>query len=253
MSTLRAEREHLVELLTCHATEGISLEDERLMETLLPRHPDLDSASFEVAAAVIDRTFSEAGDLEPMPDGLEDRLLEQAAAWRLTHEPTPSRRITRFAWAGWAAAAAATIVAIIGWWPQQEASTPTPRQLLSSMIAEASDVTRASWKAVSPGAYDGVEGEVVWSDDRQEGYMRFRRLRPNDAAFEQFQLWIVDAKRDKNPVDGGVFDIPPGADEVIVPIDAKLPVSNPAAFVITAEQPGGVVVSDGPHLLIAAP
>ncbi len=60
----------------------------------------------------------------------------------------------------------------------------------------------------------------------------------------------MDPGRDARPVDGGVFDIT-GEGEVIVPIDAKLPIGTPAVFAITLEQPGGVVVSDGPLLVIA--
>ena len=61
----------------------------------------------------------------------------------------------------------------------------------------------------------------------------------------------MDPSRDERPIDGGVFDIPAGADEVIVPIDAKLRADNPAVFAITLEQPGGVVVSEGPLLVVA--
>ena len=46
-----------------------------------------------------------------------------------------------------------------------------------------------------------------------------------------------------HPVDGGVFDVTRNG-EVIIPIDAKIAVSNPTAFAITVEKPGGVVVSD---------
>ena len=65
----------------------------------------------------------------------------------------------------------------------------------------------------------------------------------NDPAAKQYQLWIVDPTRDEAPVDGGVFDIPAGQPTAIVPIDAKLAISKPQAFVITLEQPGGVVKS----------
>ncbi len=82
--------------------------------------------------------------------------------------------------------------------------------------------------------------------------MRLRGLPANRAAVEQYQLWIVDPSRDERPIDGGVFDIPGGVDEVIVPIDAKLRADKPTVFAITLEQPGGVVVSDGPLLVIAA-
>ena len=74
----------------------------------------------------------------------------------------------------------------------------------------------------------------------------------NDPGQSQYQLWIVDPDRSAQPVDGGVFDIPSGTKEVIIPIDAKLDVSKPQAFAITLEKPGGVVVSAGPLLVVAA-
>ena len=40
-----------------------------------------------------------------------------------------------------------------------------------------------------------------------------------------------------------VFDIPTDGSPVVVPIAAKLALTNPQAFVITLEQPGGVVKS----------
>lgn len=90
--------------------------------------------------------------------------------------------------------------------------------------------------------------------------MTFRNLSPNDPTQRQYQLWVVDPSRDKHPVDGGVFDIascPADANttpsgEVIVPIVCKLPVASPAAFALTVEKPGGVVVSAGPLVLVAA-
>ena len=74
----------------------------------------------------------------------------------------------------------------------------------------------------------------------------------NDPATSQYQLWLVDPDRDENPVDGGVFDIPADESSVVIPIDAKLAVNNPTVFAITREQPGGVVVSKGPLLVIAS-
>ncbi|MCD8535859.1 MAG: anti-sigma factor [Verrucomicrobia bacterium] len=92
------------------------------------------------------------------------------------------------------------------------------------------------------GEYSSLAGNFIWSDSRQEGYLQLSGLPVNDPAQKQYQLWIVDPSRDEAPVDGGVFDIrSPGMN--IIPIDAKLQVSRPKAFVITLEQPGGVVKS----------
>jgi hypothetical protein len=48
-----------------------------------------------------------------------------------------------------------------------------------------------------------------------------------------------------------VFDVA-SSGEVIVPFESRLSVRGPAAFAITAEKPGGVVVSGGPLLMVAA-
>lgn len=60
----------------------------------------------------------------------------------------------------------------------------------------------------------------------------------NDPTVSKYQLRIVDPERDASPVDGVVFDVPAGTQEVFIPVNAKLAVSNPAAFAITREQPG---------------
>jgi anti-sigma-K factor RskA len=66
----------------------------------------------------------------------------------------------------------------------------------------------------------------------------------NDPQTAQYQLWIVDPSRDPDsPVDGGVFNIPTDGSPAIIPIDAKLAIKQPQVFVITLEQPGGVVKS----------
>ena len=85
---------------------------------------------------------------------------------------------------------------------------------------------------------------MIWSDSQQRGYMILDGIPSNDPRQAQYQLWIVDPARDADaPVDGGVFDIPRDASRAVIPITAKLPIGNPQAFVITLEQPGGVVKS----------
>ena len=73
--------------------------------------------------------------------------------------------------------------------------------------------------------------------------MSLVNLPVNDPTQNQYQLWIVDPERDDLPVDGGVFDIQSGALTSIIPIRNTLPINKPVAFVITLEQPGGVVKS----------
>lgn len=126
-------------------------------------------------------------------------------------------------------------------------------ELRERFIATTSPLTRP-WVNTEDVASQGVMGDVVWDSESQTGYMRFSGLPANDPEENQYQLWIFDAARgEQYPVDGGVFNVPAGVAEVVVPILAKLPVSNPALFAVTIERPGGVVVSSRERIVVVAP
>ena len=87
--------------------------------------------------------------------------------------------------------------------------------------------------------------EVLWSDSLQEGFARCRGLAVNDPTVEQYQLWVIDRERGfQQRVDGGVFNVSSNSAEIVIPIHAKLNVSDARGFAVTREPPGGVVVSD---------
>lgn len=115
-------------------------------------------------------------------------------------------------------------------------------QKFESLIQDESDTQRLEFASASV-PYKGLSGEVIWNDEKQEGYMSLENLAVNDPTKNQYQLWIVDPDRDELPVDGGVFDITLKDGKSIIPIRNALQVTKPAAFVITLEQPGGVVKS----------
>lgn len=139
---------------------------------------------------------------------------------------------------GWALAACLALAFIvIATLPEQRMAASQAR----AELLESSEVTRLPFQKTE--AYPTVAGDVVWSDQNQEGYLSLTGLKANDPLQSQYQLWIVDPERDEVPVDGGVFDIEPGRKTVTIPIRAALRVEKPVAFVITEEQPGGVVVS----------
>lgn len=121
------------------------------------------------------------------------------------------------------------------------------------MIAHGgNELGRWQWQSES-GLSAGIAGEVVWSGERQRGYLTFTGLEANDPRHEQYQLWIVDASRDERyPVDGGVFDVPADGGPVTVPVHPALSVSEPVMFVVTRERAGGVVVSDRSRLVALA-
>jgi anti-sigma-K factor RskA len=96
----------------------------------------------------------------------------------------------------------------------------------------------------------GVTGDVVWDPVKQKGFLHFTGLASNDPKVSQYQIWIFDAARDpRYPIDAGVFDVPANVGEVIIPMTAALDVSKAAAFAVTVEKPGGVVVSARQHVV----
>lgn len=158
----------------------------------------------------------------------------------LIRPPVPSwRRIALHPLTGWAAAAVMLLVSLVA--TREEHPLP-PARAEQQLRAEAPDLIERDFQGL--GNFSQAAGSVIWSDSLQQGFMVLSGIPVNDPRQAQYQLWIVDPARDADsPVDGGVFDIPRGARPAIIPITAKLPLSNPQAFVITLEQPGGVVKS----------
>ncbi|MEM6393111.1 MAG: anti-sigma factor [Planctomycetota bacterium] len=138
--------------------------------------------------------------------------------------------------------------------PIPDTDTPLTAADFQSLLDNANTpdaIDTAAFFQPSPDAPANASGEVVWLADQQRSALRLRGLEPNNPNLSQYQLWVVDPSRDsKHPVDGGVFDVTEGG-TTLVTLDAKLPVDRPTIFAITREQPGGVVVSDGPMLLVA--
>lgn len=177
------------------------------------------------------------------PDALAIGTTPTSTGWRIA------------AMTGWLAAAA--LVALLVY-PQvamhlngTDPNPASPTESFARFTAEARDLQMVNWTPV-----DGqvrCQGDICWSTDLQRGYIRIRGLPANDPNREQYQLWIFCRYRpEKTPVDGGVFDIPAGSGEVLIPVHAKLHVGDVTAFAITREPPGGVVVSDRTRVVLLA-
>jgi anti-sigma-K factor RskA len=150
-----------------------------------------------------------------------------------------------------AAACLAFAACVSFWqWPTDQ-TVANVAQLRAALIASAPDVVEADWSAGTT-PIPGATGDIVWSTQRQQGFMRFRGVPVNAPTKAQYQLWIFDKNQsDTTPIDGGVFDITSDG-EVVVPIDAKLRVRDPFMFAVTIEKPGGVVVSARERLPLLA-
>jgi hypothetical protein len=205
-----------------------------------------------------------------------DKVADIAAA-RVSEADRPRASATfeprrnRYGGYGWFAAAACLVLAIFAWErspsppvvpvaeaptpspvtaaPLPEPAPPTPAEERAALLAK-SDSLKIPLAATKDPAAAGMSGDVVWDPVTQHGFLHFTGLAANDPAVHQYQIWIFDARRDKRyPVDGGVFDVPANAAEVVIPIRATLMVRKPAAFAVTVEKPGGVVVSGREHVV----
>lgn len=285
MAAQLPEDERLADLLATRAIEGLSGPEQEELNDYRACYADTDLDEFDRVAA----SLALAGlRIEPMPAALRARIEADAHAWfNRPEEALPAAVIAQFparprpvtAWGGWLAAAASLVLAVVGWLQvdslheeraalaarqaslegsvtrlERELSDkdPTPEQLMAALAARPGTLV-VPWSATDDPAAGGAGGAVVWNPAEQAGLMRFRGLEANDPAVAQYQLWIFDAARDDRfPVDGGVFDVPPGADEVLVPIRARLPVGEAVLFAITVEPPGGVVVSSRERIALVA-
>jgi hypothetical protein len=196
----------------------------------------------------------------------------KGAADKARTTATSGPRSNRYGSYGWLAAAACLVLAIFGWErspapqvappiaevptpspvtapPEAQPAPPTAAEERAALLAK-SDSLKIPLAATKDPAAAGMSGDVVWDPATQRGFLHFAGLAANDPAVHQYQIWIFDAGRDKRyPVDGGVFDVPANAAEVVIPIRATLMVRKPAAFAVTLEKPGGVVVSGREHVV----
>jgi hypothetical protein len=182
-----------------------------------------------------------------------------AEEWPAHAALTRSRPIDR---AGWFAAAVALLLAVAGWWPtlqrwsgvqssldQLQSEALSERQRLLETVP---NIGHWSWDP-DAGLRVQAHGDVVWDNAGQRGYLLLSGLPPSEPGETQYQLWVFDAARDERfPVDGGVFDVPPGRETIVVPIRAALHIARPSAFAVTLENSGGVVVSDRQRVVALA-
>jgi Anti-sigma-K factor rskA len=282
--------EALVDLLIKQVTEGLSPAEQRALDVLDSAVARDNLRQFERAAAAVSlagsanaeplpealaqRVAREAEEHFAATAGqkVTDLAAARNAASARTPPPAePRRAAPRSGAYGWFAAAACLVLAVLAWNrsppappvavvvpPPVEVTAPTPKPVVPPTPAEEraalmaqSDSLKITFGATKDPAAAGVSGDVVWDPVTQRGFIHLAGLAANDPKLRQYQLWIFDGGRDKRyPVDGGVFDVPSNATEIVVPIHAALPVLSAKAFAVTVEKPGGVVVSGREHVVV---
>lgn len=273
------EKERMLDLLTDQILFGLNEEESAELKELENLFPELkNDNSLELTASAIGLTNLE--EIEPMPEHLRAKILADADNYFAT---TKSAKVLRFEpnlrevktenddeetqktfafepkrpfmqWLGWAFAGLACVALAVSITLNLQKpkvvvnNVEVPPKVLTTneqynqLLASAKDLQKTAW--VNPANDKEVLGEIVWSESEQKGFMKFKGLAANDASKEQYQLWIFDeTQSEKTPIDGGVFDVSSNG-EVLVPIKPTLKFKNPKLFAVTAEKPGGVVVSD---------
>ena len=266
-----ANKQQIVDLLADKAIVGLSDTELLELEALEKEFPEFAvDESFDEAAAVFHVALTE---IEEMPSHIKNRLIDSGEEYVRSNYSKPVNVVTEMdaetqssgmnvlGWLGWAVAGAAVLLLALTFFGTErptapeiakevkEERVPTISEKRETLLASASKVS-AEWATNEPYKNLDVKGDVVWSDEKQEGYMTFEGLPVNDTSKETYQLWVFDENQsDKTPVDGGVFDVTKEG-KVTIPIDAKLKVKGAKMFAITIEKPGGVVVSDRSKLVL---
>ncbi|HXA36498.1 MAG TPA: anti-sigma factor [Steroidobacteraceae bacterium] len=280
--------EAMVDLLIKQVTEGLSPAEQRALDVLDSAVASASLRDFERAAAAIALAASGGAEPLPAdlaervarqaethfravadPGGGE-KLVDLAVARKLSAERTVAGAPRRGTGAyGWLAAAACLVLAVLAWNrppppapsakvepppavippPEKSPLPPSAAEERAALLAK-SGALKITLGATKDPAAAGVSADVVWDPATQRGFLHFVGLAPNDPSMHQYQLWIFDGGRDKRyPVDGGVFDVPANATELVIPIRAALPVLSAKAFAVTVEKPGGAVVSGREHVV----
>lgn len=262
-SPMAFNRDEMIELLAGQVEGTLTHDEERTLSSALHEDPTLEADRLElelVAAALMVASVEQ----ERAPQDLISRL-HQFAPKAEQREPTPELKLTgdgpaqrhdtrapgAFGWIGWVAAAACLLIAAMVWFGRTSAPPPPLDEQRAQLLATAPDAVTlefGDWALGGDGPeIQGVEGDVVWSESEQCGYLRFKNLPANDPSVEQYQLWIVDKRglfdeHDQSArISGAIFN---GSDgEVIVPIEPGIPVQGAGAFAVTIEEPGGVWAS----------
>jgi anti-sigma-K factor RskA len=241
----------------------LSSEEERELMARESPESEIEVERLERAAAAIQLAF-EGSRHTALPKALYDKILFDSNS-QLSRSSDQVRlgdnvktlvmsdyRLTRREIFAWLCMAASLLVAFGLMYSGRGGSLSSLASKRSRLLKSDTELIQVAWAPGKTPFNQPVTGDVVWSNERQEGYMRFTNLPVNDPTKEQYQLWIIDPSRDDEPIDGGVFDVN-SKGEVIIEIHEKLKVISPKAFAITVEKPGGVVVSTQENLPLLAP
>lgn len=264
----------LDELLAAMAIGDLSIEEraelDGLLEELSAAESTRNLAETQAAVGAVVASLHDRGRQTVSP-ALRSKLLAQGMAAVGRDPISPAGRIApassgsflRSPWSGWIAAAAAVAIGAFGWLrPVGHPATPHSEPVWTQrerLIADNDDTVMIAFNKTEDPVSKGLQqGDVVWNQRLQKGYLRFRGLPKNDPAATQYQIWIADKTRPSEyAISGGVFNaeatfVERTTGDIVIPIDAQLVVRDPVAFAVTIENAGGVVVTGHERVIALA-
>lgn len=281
----------LAELQADRAVQGLTPAQDAEMRSLLGQDDLCDDESLDRAAAAAELAMSgEVGTVE-MPSEIRQRLLRAGEAWaaqtragtatpgfRLSRSPLDGPLVERklhpgaarqggrtgrllLTWGGWLAAAACLTITARYWTRTPNQPVTTPLDPIAKALAPVEAFDRLGARhdsgepvvALSGTRDDGVEADLRFDSEKNEGYLAIAGLDVNDESDQQYQAWMLDAGRD-HPVDLGTFDVRAvqrGA-KIVVPVNARISVRAAAGFAVSREPRGGVVVPKPERIIFRA-
>lgn len=261
--------EQLLERLTLAALEGADRGDMPADEQAWMQELELAAAEAELAlgpaiapyeeipSTVRQRLEALAEDAETDSSNVVARIDGGDVVYGGRIHPTSTAGGIVPAWVGWVAAAAVVLLAFV-LWPAGAPVEPSAIEQRTALIESGAEVL--PWGDWDNPEISGIEGDVVWDEATETGYMRFANLPELDNAV--YQLWIVDDRGLFAPdgqsarISGGVFTAATGErlenGDLIVPIEAAIDVQNAGLFAVTIEEPGGTWASDMTRRVVVA-
>ncbi|MEI7822120.1 MAG: anti-sigma factor [Verrucomicrobiota bacterium] len=253
----------LDEMLERLQSSDATADDAAKLEALLKADPDL-RRRFRARMRMEAHLFSIYGTDQsaPMLTSPETAPADSPAAGSRIIRMRPREMVA------WLGAAACLTFAVLMWSTRERnvppegtsfartAPAPVPltvAQQREQLLASGGDVLHIQFKGGGNAVATRAEGDIVWSSEKQAGYLRLYGLAGNDPSRSQYQLWIVDAGLGTNVfVNGGVFDVKKETGELILPIVVENLIREPVLFAITVERPGGVVNPTGDRVPLVA-
>ena len=255
-----SDKELLLDLLVMQSTQAISDEENKELQKLIKVYPEYNNYEFDEITSLAHMSYhlDDNRSHEVLPSALKSKILN-------SHKQIDSLSLYKikinefmrslfdqptYAWAITVLLAIGISFSMIEFknYDSNFRYLPLERVLLQST---SNDLVEYPWYS-KQSDFAMAKGDIIWSNKSQKGFIKISGMPVNDPLKNQYQIWIIDPLKYKQPVDGGVFNINATDQDIIIPINPKLPILNAKAFAITLEQPGGVVVSSQ-ELILTAP